>query len=142
MLVYINLNFILNNRNICILLTPVPYNIPWLHTERVCEKISSFKFTEGGNNQNMKHLPGLATHSWSAFCSRLTWSGLLAMPTNAIISRNSSSPASQSCWTSSPPDKCRKIEKFLITWQFLKNVIIFHVIHRWSATRNNKDSNN
>lgn len=47
--------------------------------------------------------PGLLTHSWSAFCRRRTWSGLDAMPTSAMISRNSSSPASHSCWTSSPP---------------------------------------
>lgn len=46
---------------------------------------------------------GLLTHSCKAFCRRRTWSGLEAMPTRAMISRNSSSPASHSCWTSSPP---------------------------------------
>lgn len=46
---------------------------------------------------------GLLAHSCSAFWSRLTCSGLEAMPTSAMISRNSSSPASHSCWTSSPP---------------------------------------
>lgn len=48
-------------------------------------------------------LPGLLTHSCKAFCNLLTWSGFDAMPTKAIISRNSSSPASQSCCKSSPP---------------------------------------
>lgn len=47
--------------------------------------------------------PGLITHSCRDFWSRLTCRGFEAMPTSAIISRNSSSPASQSCWTSSPP---------------------------------------
>jgi len=42
-------------------------------------------------------------HSSRAFCSLLTWSGLLAIPTSAIISKNSSSPASHSWLTSSPP---------------------------------------
>lgn len=40
---------------------------------------------------------GLLTHSWRAFWRRLTWSGLEAMPTSAMISKNSSSPASHSC---------------------------------------------
>lgn len=48
---------------------------------------------------------GLLTHSWRAFWRRLTWRGLEAMPTRAIISKNSSSPASHSCCTSSPPEK-------------------------------------
>ena len=41
--------------------------------------------------------PGLDAHSRSAFCRRRTCSGLVAMPTSAMISRNSSSPASHSC---------------------------------------------
>lgn len=46
---------------------------------------------------------GLLTHSASAFWNRRTCNGFVAIPTNAIISRNSSSPASHSCCTSSPP---------------------------------------
>lgn len=46
---------------------------------------------------------GVLTHSASAFWNRRTCNGLDAIPTKAIISRNSSSPASQSCCTSSPP---------------------------------------
>ena len=49
--------------------------------------------------------PGFWTHSWSAFWSLRTWRGLLAMSTSIMISRNSSSPASHSCCTSSPPEK-------------------------------------
>ena len=48
--------------------------------------------------------PGFCTHSCKAFWSLLTWRGLLAIPTKAMISRNSSSPASHSCCTSSPPE--------------------------------------
>lgn len=47
---------------------------------------------------------GLVTHSCRTFCSRRTCNGFDAMPTSAMISRNSSSPASHSCWTSSPPE--------------------------------------
>lgn len=54
------------------------------------------------------NLPGLFTHSCNAFCSLLTCSGLLAIPTKAIISKNSSSPASHNCWTSSPPSEEEK----------------------------------
>lgn len=46
---------------------------------------------------------GLLTHSARDFWNRRTCNGLVAMPTSAIISRNSSSPASHNCWTSSPP---------------------------------------
>lgn len=46
---------------------------------------------------------GLVTQSRRAFWSLRTWRGLVAIPTRAMISRNSSSPASQSCCTSSPP---------------------------------------
>lgn len=63
---------------------------------------------------------GLLTHSWRAFWRRLTWRGLEAMPTRAMISRNSSSPASQSCWTSSPPGKrllFKKVEQLGSRWQ-------------------------
>lgn len=47
--------------------------------------------------------PGLEAHSRRAFWRRRTCRGLVAMPTSAMISRNSSSPASHSCCTSSPP---------------------------------------
>ncbi len=48
-------------------------------------------------------MEGLVTQSRKAFWSLRTWRGLVAIPTRAMISRNSSSPASQSCCTSSPP---------------------------------------
>lgn len=41
--------------------------------------------------------PGFITHSCKDFCKRRTCNGFDAIPTNAIISRNSSSPASHSC---------------------------------------------
>lgn len=50
---------------------------------------------------------GFVIHSWSAFWSLRTCKGFEAIPTKAMISRNSSSPASQSCCTSSPPEKIR-----------------------------------
>lgn len=52
--------------------------------------------------------PGLVSHSWRDFWRRRTCKGLDAMPTSAIISRNSSSPASHSCWTSSPPEQSKR----------------------------------
>ena len=52
---------------------------------------------EGGGRGRSRVLPGFWTHSWRAFWSLRTWRGLLAIPTRAIISRNSSSPASHSC---------------------------------------------
>lgn len=57
------------------------------------------------NRLDLYTIPGLVTHSCRAFWSRRTCRGLLAIPTRAMISRNSSSPASQSCWTSSPPNR-------------------------------------
>lgn len=57
---------------------------------------------------------GLLTHSANAFWNRRTCNGFDAIPTSAIISRNSSSPASQSCWTSSPPFD----RKFCFNWKF------------------------
>ena len=57
--------------------------------------------------QILLYSPGFWTHSWSAFWSLRTCSGLLAMSTSIMISRNSSSPASHSCWTSSPPENCK-----------------------------------
>ena len=57
--------------------------------------------------QILLNSPGFWTHSWSAFWSLRTCSGLLAMSTSIMISRNSSSPASHSCWTSSPPENCK-----------------------------------
>lgn len=53
-------------------------------------------------------IPGLETHSCNAFCNLRTWRGLDAIPTKAMISRNSSSPASHNCWTSSPPFLTKK----------------------------------
>lgn len=50
---------------------------------------------------------GLIAHSCNDFCKRLTCNGFEAIPTKAIISKNSSSPASQSCCTSSPPKNNR-----------------------------------
>ena len=69
--------------------------------------------------QGIRFLPGFWTNSWSAFCSRRTWRGLLAIPTNAMISRNSSSPASHSCCTSSPPTTNHK--QHYITHQPINN---------------------
>lgn len=47
--------------------------------------------------------PRLLFHSTKAFCSRRVCSGFVDMPTNPMISLNSSSLASQNCCTSSPP---------------------------------------
>ena len=57
--------------------------------------------------QSLLYSPGFWTHSWSAFWSLRTCRGLLAMSTSIMISRNSSSPASHSCCTSSPPENCK-----------------------------------
>ena len=56
-------------------------------------------------------LPGFCTHSCNAFWSLLTWRGLLAIPTKAMISKNSASPASQSWCTSSPPNNLLELWK-------------------------------
>lgn len=50
---------------------------------------------------------GLLTHSAKDFWKRRTCNGFDAIPTKAIISKNSSSPASHNCWTSSPPEKIK-----------------------------------
>ena len=51
----------------------------------------------------LKDLPGFWTHSCRAFCNLRTCIGLEAMPTRSMISRNSASPASHNCCTSSAP---------------------------------------
>ena len=70
-------------------------------------------------------LPGFVTHSWRAFWSLRTWRGFEAMPTNAMISRNSSSPASHSWWTSSPPGIF--YEKYLFSPSIILNFMLFEI---------------
>ncbi|KAH9412558.1 hypothetical protein DERP_006520 [Dermatophagoides pteronyssinus] len=55
------------------------------------------------NSKSKRSKIDAVAHSCNDFCKRLTCNGLAAIPTNAIISKNSSSPASYNCCTSSPP---------------------------------------
>ena len=77
-------------------------------------------------------LPGFCTHSCNAFWSLLTWRGLLAIPTKAMISKNSASPASQSWCTSSPPNNLLELWKVSKhnhaiedNWRFYNLYVIF-----------------
>ena len=68
--------------------------------------IHYLNFDNGYTLYQLSHQPGFTAHSCRAFCKRLTCIGFEAIPTKSIISRNSASPASHNCCTSSPPAIC------------------------------------
>lgn len=93
-------------------------NLPRFSNESIFAKAKLFRVSLFSQNSptfdnGTLNAVGLLTHSARAFWKRRTCNGFDAISIKAIISKNSFSSASHSCWTSSPP------KNVLINFQLL-----------------------